>query len=126
VNHVAIDLGSRESQICVRGPDGVILEEKRYPTRKLTEYVATLGPSRVILETSSEAFRVADAAKAAGHEVRVVPATMVKLLGVTLSCAIRARIVDCDSTTPSFPPSPPIEASQQTVRKPTCTEPVRA
>jgi transposase len=78
VNHVAIDLGSRESQICVRGSDGVILEEKRYPTRKLTE----LGPSRVILETSSEAFRVADAAKAAGHEVRVVPATMVRLLGV--------------------------------------------
>ena len=82
MNHVAIDLGSRESQICVRGPDGVILEEKRYPTRKLTEFVTTLDPSRVILETSSEAFRVADAAKAAGHEVRVVPATMVRLLGV--------------------------------------------
>ena len=35
-----------------------------------------------ILETSAEAFRIADAAKAAGHEVRVVPATMVRLLGV--------------------------------------------
>lgn len=82
MNHVAIDLGSRESQICVRGPDGAILMEKKYPTRKLTEFVTRLEPSRVILETSSEAFRVADAAKAAGHEVRVVPATMVKLLGV--------------------------------------------
>jgi transposase len=38
--------------------------------------------SGVIVETSAEAFRVADAAKAAGHDVRVVPATLVKTLGV--------------------------------------------
>ena len=82
MNHVAIDLGSRESQICVRGPDGSILEEKRYPTRKLTELVRGWSQSRVVLETSAEAFRIADAAKAAGHQVRVVPATMVRLLGV--------------------------------------------
>jgi transposase len=82
MNHVAIDLGSRESQICVRGPDGSILEEQRYPTRRLLELVARWDKSRVVLETSSEAFRIADAAKAAGHEVRVVPGTMVRLLGV--------------------------------------------
>src|SRR5690349_23841661 len=39
-------------------------------------------PSRVVMETSSEAFRLADAAKLAGHDVRVVPATLVKTLGV--------------------------------------------
>jgi transposase len=82
MNHVAIDLGTRESQICVRGPDGSILEERKYPTRKLTELVASWGPSRVVVETSAEAFPIADAAKAAGHEVRVVPATLVRLLGV--------------------------------------------
>ena len=82
MNHVAIDLGSRESQICVRGPDGLILEEKRYPTRKLSEVIRGWSQSRVVLETSAEAFRIADAAKAAGHEVRIVPATMVRLLGV--------------------------------------------
>lgn len=82
MQHVAIDLGSRESQICVRGPDGSILEEKRYATRKLPELIRSWDKSRVILETSAEAFRIADAAKAAGHEVRVVPATMVRLLGV--------------------------------------------
>ena len=84
VNHVAIDLGGRESQICVRGPDGLILDEKKYPTRKLTELVAAWQPSRVVMETSAEAFRIADAAKAAGHEVRIVPATLVRMLGVGL------------------------------------------
>ena len=82
MNHVAIDLGGRESQICVRGADGTILEEKRHATRSLDTLMKRWPPSRVILETSAEAFRVADAAKAAGHEVRVVAATLVKTLGV--------------------------------------------
>jgi hypothetical protein len=33
--HVAIDLGRRESQVCVRAEDGTILEEKRCSTREL-------------------------------------------------------------------------------------------
>jgi len=82
MNHVAIDLGGRESQICVRGPDGMILEEKRHATRLLETLMTQWPPSRVILETSAEAFRIADAAKAAGHEVRVVPATLARTLGV--------------------------------------------
>jgi transposase len=83
MNHVAIDLGGRESQICVRASDGTIVEERRYPTRHLDKLMRTwTTPSRVIVETSAEAFRVADAAKAAGHDVRVVPATLVKTLGV--------------------------------------------
>jgi transposase len=82
MNHVAIDLGGRESQICVRGPDGTILEEKRHLTRSLETLMARWEPSRVIVETSAEAFRIADQAKAAGHEVRVVAATLVKSLGV--------------------------------------------
>lgn len=82
VNHVAIDLGSKESQVCVRGADGVLLYEKKHPTMGLEALMRSLSPSRVVLETSSEAFRVADAAKAAGHEVRVVRATLAKQLGV--------------------------------------------
>jgi transposase len=54
----------------------------RVPTRKLSELVATGTPSRVVMETCAEAFRIADSAIAAGHEVRVVPATLVRLLGV--------------------------------------------
>jgi transposase len=82
VQHVAIDLGSKESQICIRRADGTILDERKHPTRRLTELVASWEPSRVVMETSAEAFRIADAAMAAGHQVRVVPATLVRLLGV--------------------------------------------
>jgi transposase len=82
VQHVAIDLGSQESQVCIRGVDGSILHEKKYPTRGLAMLMQSWAPSRVVLETSSEAFRIADAARAAGHEVRVVRATLAKQLGV--------------------------------------------
>src|SRR5690606_31146640 len=79
---VAIDLGSKESQVCVRSADGTILVEKKHPTRRLGELMRTWPPSRVILETSSESFRIADSARQAGHEVRVVRATLSKQLGV--------------------------------------------
>jgi transposase len=82
VQHLAIDLGGKESQICVRDSTEKILEEKRWPTRKLGEYLAKQPHSRVILETSAEAFAVADLAQKAGHEVRVVPATLARTLGV--------------------------------------------
>jgi transposase len=82
MNHVAIDLGGKESQICIRHPDGAIVEERKVPTRKLTELVSTWPASRVVMETSAEAFRIADAAIAAGHQVRVVPGSLVRLLGV--------------------------------------------
>jgi transposase len=82
MKHVAIDLGSRESQLCVREADGTIVEEGKVSTRSLLERVASWEPRRVILETSSEAFRIADAARSANHDVRVVPATLVKTLGV--------------------------------------------
>jgi transposase len=82
VNHVAIDLGGRESQICIRRPDGTIVEQRRSLTRSLPQLMKQWEPSRVIVETSAEAFKIADAAKLAGHEVRVVPATLVRTLGV--------------------------------------------
>lgn len=82
MQHVAIDLGSRESQICIRQLDGAIVEERKHPTRKLTELVKTWPTSRVVMEASAEAFKIADAALAAGHQVRVVPGKLVRLLGV--------------------------------------------
>lgn len=82
MQHVAIDLGSRESQVCIRNPDGTIVEEKKHPTRELAGWMKSWPQSRVVLETSSEAFRVADAARAANHEVRVVRSTLAKQLGI--------------------------------------------
>lgn len=82
MDHVAIDLGGRESQICVRSSDGTVLEERRQATGSLVRYLAKRPKSRVILETCAEAFAIADEAKKLGHEVRVVPATLVRTLGV--------------------------------------------
>jgi transposase len=82
VNHIAIDLGSRESQICVRNSEGLILEEKRRATTGLGKYLAGKEKSRVVVESCAEAFAVADLAKAAGHAVVVVPSKLVRLLGV--------------------------------------------
>ena len=83
MERIAIDLGSRESQICIRDAQGRIVEERRHPTAKLGTLLAKREPrARVLLEASSEAFAVADWARQAGHEVRVVPSTLVRALGV--------------------------------------------
>src|SRR5215471_1811007 len=82
MEHVAIDLGGRESQVCIRSGDGTIVSEKRVATARLAEYLATLAPGRVIVGTCTEAFPIADAARAAGHKVKAVPTTLVRSLGV--------------------------------------------
>lgn len=55
MEHTAIDLGARESQVCVRREDGKILEEHRVATRpeKLRRYLQGRVKSRVIVETPS-------------------------------------------------------------------------
>lgn len=82
MHHCAIDLGGKKSQICLRDESGAIRYEGASETAALGELLRELPPSRVVVETAAEAFRVADAARAAGHEVRVVPATLVRTLGV--------------------------------------------
>jgi transposase len=82
MEHLAIDLGGKESQICVRNGAGEIVEERRCRTSALPAYLCTRPQSRVVVETCSEAFGIADAALGAGHEVRVVPSTLARSLGV--------------------------------------------
>ena len=72
MQHVAIDLGGKESQLCARATDGSIVKEVRVLTKTLPKLLETMEPSRVILETSAEAFLIADVALAHGHQVRVV------------------------------------------------------
>ncbi len=83
MEHIAIDWGGRQSQICVRSSDEAIVDTRRVPTALLGEYLAK-RPSggRVIIETCSQAFSIADQAKAIGHDVRVVPSTLAPALGV--------------------------------------------
>jgi transposase len=82
MEHIAIDLGGRKSQICIRVGEGTIVDERLVPNEMLTTVLQGRPKSRVVLETCAEAFAVADTARLLGHEVRVVPATLVKSLGV--------------------------------------------
>ena len=82
MEHIGVDLGGRESQICIRNNEGKIIQETRVATSALGVYLSQRSHSRIVMETCAEAFHVADAAKAAGHEVNVVPATLVRSLGV--------------------------------------------
>ncbi len=82
MDHVAIDLGGKQSQICVRASDGTIIEEQRIPSTQIGAYLAKRPPSRVVFETCTEAFHIADQAMSHQHDVRVVPAMLVHSLGV--------------------------------------------
>jgi transposase len=82
MQHVAIDLGGRESQVCVRAESGQILDERKIATTRIDAYLKAQPRSRVVVETCAEAFYIADQALRSNHEVRVVPATLVPTLGV--------------------------------------------
>ena len=82
MEHIGIDLGSKESHVCVRNGVGEIVEEKRCRTDQLGRYLGKRAPGRVVLETCTEAFRIAGGARQQGHDVRVVAATLVRSLGV--------------------------------------------
>src|SRR5262249_52584635 len=81
MNPVAIDLGGRKSQVCVRDERGEIVEERVELTGRLGDFLRGQAPSVAILETCSEAFHVADLARAAGEKPIVVAATLVRSLG---------------------------------------------
>jgi transposase len=82
MEHVAIDWGGRECQICSRSADGKIVDSRRIRTAQLDAYLSRRPPSRVIIEASAQAFSIADQARARGHEVRVVPSTLAPALGI--------------------------------------------
>jgi transposase len=82
MRHIAIDLGSRKSQISIREADGTIITERKVDTDKIATYLPRDQPARVILETCAEAFAVADEVKKNGLQPVVVPSTLAPTLGV--------------------------------------------
>jgi transposase len=82
MEHIGVDLGSRDSQVCIRNEAGEIVQETRCRTGQLERMLAGRPPARVVLETCTEAFRIAGKARRYGHDVRVVAATLVRSLGV--------------------------------------------
>ena len=82
MNHIALDLGGVKSQFCIRNHKGQILQEGMIPTHSIASLLQGREKSRVILETCSEAFALADIAKRHGHDVRVVPSSLAPSLGI--------------------------------------------
>jgi hypothetical protein len=80
MEYIGIDLGSRESQLCIRNEAGEIVKEVRCRTAHIEGLLARRLPARVIFETCTEAFRIAGKVQQQGHDVRVVAATLVSLL----------------------------------------------
>jgi predicted NBD/HSP70 family sugar kinase len=54
MEHCAIDLGGRESQICVRSSDGQIVDERRCRTAALPAYLAARPRSRVVVRRAAK------------------------------------------------------------------------
>ena len=82
MEHLAIDLGGRKSQLCLRSSEGQILTEAKVVNEEIESWLKGLQPRRVVVETCTEAFGIADLAISLGHDVRVVPARLVRMLGV--------------------------------------------
>ena len=59
-----------------------LLRKSAVARNQLGRYLGKRAPGRVVLETCTEAFRIAGGARQQGHDVRVVAATLVRSLGV--------------------------------------------
>lgn len=54
MEHVAIDLGGRESQVCIRNAETEFVLQRRVRTRELAAFLATRPVSRVVQGSSSD------------------------------------------------------------------------
>ncbi|MFH1017345.1 MAG: hypothetical protein V1798_04075 [Pseudomonadota bacterium] len=60
MNHIAMDLGGRNSQLCVRNGQGEVLQEERIERRSLGRYLQKAERGRVVMETRAESLAVAE------------------------------------------------------------------
>src|SRR5258708_27279919 len=81
MEHLAIDLGGKKSQICLRSSEGQILTEAKVVNEEIQSWLEGSEPRRVIVETCTEAFSTADLPMSRGHDRRVVPSGLVLMLG---------------------------------------------
>jgi transposase len=81
MEHVGIDLGATKSSLCVLDAKGKVVEERVVPTVELATYLKG-RKGRAVMESCTQSRRVAEAARAAGLEVVVVPGVLVRQLGV--------------------------------------------
>lgn len=82
MEHLGIDLGASKSRVCALDEMGEVVLETEVVTTRLAALFKRRPTSRVVFETCTQSSRIAEQAKAAGHEVVVVPGKLVRQLGV--------------------------------------------
>lgn len=82
MEHLGVDLGASKSRVCVLSETGDVVMEAEMPTKSLAGMFRRRAPSRVVMEACTQSARIAEQAKAAGHEVVVVATKLVRQLGV--------------------------------------------
>lgn len=70
---VGMDVGDRNSQVCILGEDGEILEESRVPTSRagITRKFKAMAPCRIAIETGAHSRWIHQLLTGLGHEVIV-------------------------------------------------------
>jgi len=82
--YIGVDVHEKESQIAVYEPDGGLMEEKRLPTEKLPEFIASLpGEKHVGLEAIGFIYPIYDALAEAGCDVAVANPHNIQLIART-------------------------------------------
>jgi transposase len=72
VDHIGIDVHKEESQMCMVGAEGEIIERRvRTAPERFADVLGDRPRARILLEASTESKRVARCLEGLGHEVIV-------------------------------------------------------
>lgn len=82
MEHIGIDLGAMHCHVVVVSSGGQEQQRDEVATGRLPAWLAGRPPSHVVMETCTQSSAMARAAMVAGHDTRVVPGRLVRLLGV--------------------------------------------
>lgn len=82
MEHIGIDLGSRNSHIVVMSACGTVQKRSKVQTAELGFWLEKRPPSRVVMESCTQSHLIAKVSRQAGHDVVVVPGQVVRALGV--------------------------------------------
>jgi transposase len=82
MEHIGIDLGARHSHLVVLSAQGQTTARQKVRTAELPDWLARRAPGHIVMEACTQSPAVARAAIAAGHDTKVVPGQLVRVLGV--------------------------------------------
>jgi transposase len=82
MDHIGIDLGATNSHIVVLSASGGRKTRRKLKTAELPRWLAQQPTSHVVMEACTQSPAIARAAISAKHSTKIVPAHLVRLLGV--------------------------------------------